>query len=459
MVIAYLPVWWAGYLWDDDTVFTHNPCVIGPLGLKEIWTTNAADICPMTLTTFWVEHALWGLAPLPYHLVNVLFHAAGAVALWRVLRRLRVPGAWLGAALWALHPVQVDSVAWVTEMKNTESGLFFLLTILFFIAGLENRSRWGYALTLLLAALAITSKSSTIVLPLVLLLCAWWLKGRCSGRDVIRVAPIFLMSLAAGLVSIWTQKLAGAGDPQWARGWPERLATAGDVIWFYLGKLIWPRPLMTIYPRWQVDAASVVSYLPSLAVLIALAFLWSRREAWTRAVFFAAGYFVLALVPVLGFVDLSFFPHSFVADHFQYLASMGPLALAAAGLVRLEGTTLPAPPWLRASLGAGLLLVLGVVSWQRAGVYQDEDTLWSDTLAKNPACWVGYNNYGVVLSEKGEKDAAIANFQKSVELNPNYTAAQNNLGFALAERGDLDGAMIHFQQALRTNPHMPQGPL
>jgi len=142
VIATYSPVWHAGFIWDDDLLVTANPVIIGPLGLKEIWTTSAADICPLTLTTFWVEHALWGLAPLPYHLVNVLLHAACAVLLWRVLLGLRIPGAWLGSALWALHPLQVESVAWITEMKNTQSGLFYLLTILFFVRWRKELELW-----------------------------------------------------------------------------------------------------------------------------------------------------------------------------------------------------------------------------------------------------------------------------------------------------------------------------
>ncbi len=358
VILVYQPVWYAGFIWDDDVHVTANPCIVGPLGLKEIWTTSAADICPLTLTTFWVEHALWGLAPLPYHLVNVLLHGACAVVLWRVLRSLQVPGAWLGAALWALHPVQVESVAWITEMKNTQSGLFFLLSILFFVRWLRARDLdgrtgggWNYALTLLFAALAMASKSSTVILPVVLCLCAWWMEGRWQWRNLARVAPIFLMSIAASAVSIWTQRLqlATDTDPQWVRTWPERLVTAGDAVWFYLGKLLWPHPLITIYPRWQIDAGQWVSYLPLLAVIIVLFILWLKRESWSRPWFFVFAYFLVALLPVLGLVDNSIFRYSLVVDHFQYLASMGPLALAGAGLVRLADFVIPGRPWLQSS--------------------------------------------------------------------------------------------------------------
>jgi tetratricopeptide (TPR) repeat protein len=464
VILTYTPVWQTGFIWDDDAHLTANPCIVGPLGLKEIWTTSAADICPLTLTTFWVEHALWGLAPLPYHLVNVLLHGACALLLWRILRSLRVQGAWLGAALWALHPVAVESVAWITEMKNTESGLFFLLSILFFVRRLRAKELkngptgggWNYALTLLFAALAMASKSSTVILPVVLCLCAWWMEGRWRWRNVVSVVPILLMSIAASALSIWTQGLAlatGVTDSQWVRTWPERLTTAGDAVWFYLGKLLWPHPLITIYPRWQIDAGQWVSFLPLLAVIVILAIFWFKRELWSRACFFAFAYFMAALLPVLGLIDNPIFRFSLVFDHLQYLASIGPLALAGTGLARFSDFAIPKKPWLQSSLCAGLLLILGMASWQRTWVYQSQETLWTDTLAKNPNTWFGRSNLGVVLFQKGQVDEAVAQYQKALEINPNYVAAHYNLGNALFQKGQLDEALAQYQKAVEINPN------
>jgi protein O-mannosyl-transferase len=463
VLLTYAPVWQAGFIWDDDAHLTANPCIVGPLGLKEIWTTSAADICPLTITTFWMEHALWGLGPLPYHLVNVLLQGACAVLLWRVLRSLRVQGAWLGAALWALHPVAVESVAWITEMKNTESGLFFLLSILFFVRWLRAKyldgrtgESWNYALTLLFAALAMASKSSTVILPFVLCLCAWWMEGRWHWRNLMSVVPIFLMSIAASALSIWTQSLAlatGVTDPQWVRTWPERLATAGDTVWFYLGKLLWPHPLITIYPRWQIDAGQWVSYLPLLAAIVILAIFWLKRELWSRACFFAFAYFMAALLPVLGLINNPIFRFSLVFDHLQYLASIGPLALAGTGLVRFSDFVIPKKPWLQSTLCAGLLLILGMASWQRIWVYQSQETLWTDTLAKNPNTWLGHCNLGVVLFQKGQVDDAVAQYQKALEINPNYVAAHYNLGNALFQKGQLDQALAQYQKAVEINPN------
>jgi len=455
VIITYLPVWHAGYIWDDDAHITANPCIVGPFGLKEIWTTSAAQICPLTLTVFWLEHALWGLAPLPYHIVNVLMHAACAILLWRVLRSLQIPGAWLGAALWALHPLQVESVAWITEMKNTQSGLFYLLTILFFVRGLkadgQRTSGWNYALTLLFAALAMASKSSTVILPVVLCMCAWWMEGRWHWRNVIKVGPMFLMSIAAGVLSLWTQHIEAAEDLKWGvPTWSERLIMTGDGIWLYVAKLLWPHPLMAIYPRWDIDASQWFSYLPLLALIIAPLLLWRIGESWCRPLLFALAYYLVGLLPVLGLAD------RYVADHYQYLASMGPLALAGAGMVWLADFTIPTRPALRSGLCAGLLLVLGLLSWQRTWAYESEETLWTDTLAKNPDCWVGHNNLGITFFHKGQVDEAMHQYQKALEINPNYDQAYNNLGNALLQKGQVAEAIADFQETLEINPNIEE---
>jgi len=464
VILAYAPVWHAGFIWDDDSHLTANPCIVGPLGLKEIWTTSAADICPLTYTTFWVEHAFWGLNPLPYHLVNVLLQALSALLLWQVLRNLRVQGAWLGAALWALHPVMVESVAWITEMKNTQSGVFFLLSILFFVRWLRARDLngrtgggWDYALTLLFAALAMVSKSSAVILPVVLCLCAWWIEGRWYWRNVARVVPILLLSVAASALSIWTQRLQLAilTDPQWVRTWPQRLVTAGEAVWFYLGKLLWPYPLMTIYPRWQTDAGQWVSYLPLLAVIVTLAIFWLKRQIWSRACFFAFAYFIAALLPVLGLIDNPIFRYSLVFDHLQYLASIGPLALAGTGLVRISDFIIPKNLWLQSALCAGLLLILGMASWQRTWAYESEETLWTDTLTKNPDSWLGHNNLGLALLRKQQRYEARMHFQKAVEINPNYVDARSNLGLVFVQEGQLDEAVDQYQAAVEIDPNSP----
>ncbi|HUB68314.1 MAG TPA: tetratricopeptide repeat protein [Candidatus Methylacidiphilales bacterium] len=461
--LAYAPVWEAGFIWDDNTFVTQNPCITGPLGLKEIWTTSAADICPLALTTVWVEHALWGLTPLPYHLMNVLLHAANAVLLWQVLQRLKIPGARLGAALWALHPAEAESVAWITEIKNTQSALFFLLSILFFVKWIQTGDlagrpvrRWNYAWTLFFAALAMASKSSTMILPAVLCLCAWWVERRWRWRNLTRVAPIVLMAVASGALAIWTQglKVPIINDSTWMRPWPERLSIAGGAVWFYLGKLLWPYPLVSIYPRWRIDAGDWISYLPLTAITALFFVLWLKRESWARPWFFALAYVLVALLPAVGLVNMNFFRYSPVADHFQYLAGMGLLALVGAGLTRLAGFIIPKRPLLQLIFSGGLLLILGLLTWQRTWAFHSDETLWANAAAHNPTNWMVQNNLGEAFLQQGRMDEAMEAFQRALKINPKLAEVHDNLGNVLAQKGEWDNAIVEFRKALAINPKL-----
>ncbi len=457
--LTFAQLWHAGFIWDDDYHVTQNPCIIGPLGLKEIWTTRAGMPFPLVFSTFWVEHALWGLQPLPYHLVNVFMHAACAVLLWRVLLQLKVRGAWLGSALWALHPVQVESVAWVAELKNTQSCLFYLGSILFFLKWLEdgensNRRAWDYAWAVACAALAMASKPSTVILPVVLGLCTWWMKGGLNRQLLLRLAPFLVFSLASTALTMWPKPLPAdaIADPHWAQTWPQRIAIAGDAFWFYLGKLLWPHPLMAVYPRWEIDAASWLSYVPLLAAVVLMAGLWLYRETKLRPVFFAFAYYLVALSPFLGLINQSFWRFSFVEDHLQYLACMGPLALAGSALAWLGELVLTGPILLKAIPGGVVLGTLALVSWQRCGVYAGEETLWRDNLAKNPQCWVADNHLGSALEQKGQNSEAIVLLQAALKLYPNYREARSCLGLAFLNSGQWDDAIAQYQQDLAIYP-------
>ncbi len=462
VLLVYSPLWNAGYIWDDDYHLTNNPCIIGPLGLKEIWTTSAGQFFPLVLTTFWIEHALWGLHPLGYHVVNVLFQAFSALVLWRILRRLRIPGAWLGAALWALHPMQVESVAWVSELKNTQSGFFYLLTILYFLRWLEAKEKQGagvrdYSLTLLCAFLAMASKSSTVVLPAVLALCAWWMEGKFPWRYIGRLAPIALMSLVSIVVTVWPHPVDPAVvilAPQTPLNWYQRIALSGDVFWFYLGKLVWPHPLMAIYPHWEMDMRQTAAFLPLLGAVLVLSIVWIQRGSLLRPVFFALAYYLIVLSPFLGLIDQTFWRYSYVQDHLQDIASMGPLALLGAGLFqgsRILFGNKPEAPFI---LGMGLLFIFGFLSWQRVFFYKNDETLWTDSLAKNPDCWLGQYNLGVALLEKGDDEQAMGLYQKAIDLNPGYAPAQYNLADGLLQKGQVDQAIALFQKALEINPSL-----
>jgi protein O-mannosyl-transferase len=457
VAVVYAHVWQAGFIWDDESHLTQNPCIVGPLGLKEIWTSVRATYYPLVLTTFWIWHKFVGLRPLPYHILNVLMHASSAVLLWRVLRQLDVRGAWLGAALWALHPVMVQSVAWVTELKNTQSCLFYLLSIFWFLkadAG-ETGQRvrwWRFGWALLFFVMAIASKPSTVTLPGVLALCVWWRRGRLQGRDLVVFVPFVLISALASAWTIWEQKFhSGASGPEWAQTWPERLIIASRALWFYLGKLIWPHPLIFIYPRWEINSSELTTYLPLVATLAGLFVLWVNRRRWMRPLLFAAAYFVISLFPVLGFFSVYFFRYSFVSDHFQYLASMGPLALAAAGITK-GLADLEWKSFIRFAACGILLLVAGVLTWRHSVIYRDVVTLYNDTLEKNPGCWMAHYNLAIALRAKGETNDAIAHYRQAVALRPDYAEAHYNLGRVLVEKGEFEDAIAHYEKALMVNP-------
>lgn len=490
VVAAYAQVFRAGFIWDDESHLTRNVCVIGPLGLKEIWTTAQAVYYPLVLTTFWVLHKFVGLNPFPYHLLNVLLHAASAVLFWRILQLLKIRGAWLGAAVWALHPVMVQSVAWITELKNTQSCVFYLLSILLFLKWAQqerpvsggpqlpsrDRSSLDFMLSLVFFILATLSKPSVVMLPLVLGLCIWWMQGKIRWRDILTLTPFAMISALASAWTIWEQRFhAHAIGPDWAQSFPERLIIAGRAVWFYLGKLLWPHPLIFIYPRWDIDSSKVIAYLPlvvAIGGLIALGFI---RAKWHRALFFAAGYYVISLFPVLSFFTVFFFRYSFVSDHFQYLASMGPLALAGAGISTVVGRLCKTPRTLTSETGAlqglgnhladsqwrlvlsgglcGLLLMsLGFLTWRQTAEYYNLFALYTATLQKNPGCWMAHYNLGILLSEQGEAEKAIGHYRRAIDLRPDYAEAHYNLGRLLVEQGQFDDAIAHYEKAAAINP-------
>lgn len=454
LLVAYWTALRGGFLWDDDLHVTANPVIIGPLGLKEIWTTARANYFPLVLTNFWAQHQLWGLNPLGYHVVTLACHAVSAVLLWRVLRSLAVPGAWLGAAIWALHPVQVESVAWICELKNTQSSIFFLLSMACYLrwlsageaqaTGRRSRYYWG---AFLCAVLAILSKPSTVMLPVALALCVWWRRGQLTWRHRLELAPFFLLSAAAALWTIWEQRYhSGAEGEAWNQSLLERGLIAGRVVWFYLAKLIWPEPLIFIYPRWEIAAGHASAYVAPLGLLAALGLVWRWRSTHTgAALLFAGVFFVALLFPVMGFFNVYFFRYSFVGDHFQYLASMAPCALAGAALARWRSSF---RPW----MAAVLLVVLGALTLRHSLGFRDEETLWRTTLARNPDAMMARINLGDTLGRLGRREEAIAIYAEVLRTRPDDAEVLNDLGALYVLTGRADTARELLERAVHLKP-------
>ena len=493
---CYWPALHGGLVWDDAGHVT-RPDLRSWAGLGRIWFDLRAtqQYYPVLHSAFWIEHRLWGDATLGYHLMNVLLHAAAccllAVALQRLLEdqlaqqacatpggidgnatgrgagSLRPPMAgpyvgagWLAALIFAVHPVCVESVAWISEQKNTLALVFYLLAALAYLDFAARRRWWSYGLALALFLLALATKSVTATLPAALLVVLWWRNGRLSWRrDVGPLVPWFLVALAAGLVTAWIERtVIGAAGGKFDLSAGQRILLAGRVIWFYLGKLVWPADLMFIYPHWNVPAAAAgwCGWLGGALAVTVLFWLVRRR---TRGPLAGWLFFAGSLFPALGFFNVYPFIFSYVADHFQYLASLGIIATVAVGIaVVLAGAT----PWIRAGgrlLCALLVITLAILASRESRIYRDAETLYRETLARNPACWMAHTNLGLALSSiPGRMPEAISHYEAALRIDPDLAETHVDLGLALSGiPGRLPDAISHYETALRINPDLAVG--
>ena len=451
-VLVYAPALRGGFVFDDRALITENQMVKASDGLYRFWcTAESPDYRPLTWSLWWLEWRLWGDRATGYHVVNVLFHAVDAVLVWVILRRLKVPGAWLAATVFAIHPVNVATVAWISEQKNTLSMLFYALTILLYLR-FEKENRWcWYALSLTTFCLALLSKTAVVMLPVVLLGCIWWMRGRVRTKDYLCCVPYFVASLVLGLVTI-VQHQRALDEAVQTGSVAARLAAAGLAPWFYLSKALVPINLTMLYPKWEMDPAHWVSYLPGIALIGCLIVFWWKRETWGRPLFFGLGYFVVMLFPVLGFFDQAFYRYSRVADHWQYYAIIGVVALAVAIGRRIGDRMSEQRRYLGMTAGTAVVIVLGVAAWQRSCVYADEETLWRDNVAKNPKAWAAHNNLGVALERANRIQEAIEHYEEALRIKPEYAEADYNLGGALVRLGRGQEAVGHYEQALRVRP-------
>jgi tetratricopeptide (TPR) repeat protein len=456
-------------------------------GLGRIWfqPRATAQYYPLLYTSYWLQQRLWGDSATGYHLVNLLLHIGCVVLVLKILRFLRVPGAELAAMIFALHPVNVETVAWIAERKNALSGIFALAATLSYLKFDENRSRQTYALAIGLFLLGLLSKTAIVTLPLAWLVIFWWKRGAISWRrDVVPSIPFFFLAAVAGLVTRWFEN-TGIGYKATILDLSllDRCLIAGRAFWFQLGNLLCPSNLMFVYPHWEINAGVWWQYLFPITVLALLVILWTVRR-WSRAPLAGVLVYIFLLLPSLGFLNIYFFIYSFVADHWQYLACLGIITPCASGIVVLAGRL---KRW-QALLEPATLLVLGavlfVLTWQQSRMYTDIETLYRTTIARNPACWmaqvnlgnilykanripeamdlfkqalrikpaVGYYSVGNALVLKGRTSEAIDQYKQALQIDPDYAEAHHNLGSALLLIGRSPEAIEHYEQALRIDP-------
>src|SRR5262249_3897434 len=496
-ILAYQPAWHGGLLWDDDNCST--PRELRSLdGLGRIWfqPRATAQYYPLLYTSYWLQQRLWGDSTSGYHLVNLLLHIGCVVLVLKTLRFLRIPGAELAAIIFALHPVNVETVAWIAERKNTLSGIFALAATLSYLKFDESRSKRatdgpqgrGYRYYLLAVGLflfGLLSKTAIVTLPLAWLVILWWKQGAISWRrDVLPAIPFVCLSVTSGLVTRWFEDV-GIGYKSKILDFSllDRCLVAGRAFWFQLSKLFWPSNLTFVYPRWDINAEVWWQYLFPIGVLALLVILWTLRR-WSRAPLAGVLFYILLLLPSLGFLNIYFFIYSFVADHWQYLACLGVIVPCASGITLLAGRKESWQDWLEPAITLVLGGVLFVLTWQQSRMYTDIETLYRTTIARNPGCWmaqvnlgnilykvnripeamdlfkqalkikpaVGHYSIGNALVLKGRISEAIDQYKQALQIDPDYAEVHHNLGSAFLLAGRTREAIEHYEQALRIDP-------
>ncbi len=467
--LTYLPAFHGALLWDDTAHVTRLD-LRSWSGLWRIWTVPGAtqQYYPLLHTAFWFEHRLWGDSVLGYHLLNIALHALAACLVVLLARRLTLPGAWLAGLLFAVHPLCVEAVAWISEQKSTLSAVFYFAAMLAYLKFDASRKRGAYIAAIVLFAAALLTKTVTAVLPAVLLVILWWRRGRLSWKkDVIPLTPLFLIGVCAGLVTAWVElNLIGASGREFALTPFQRCELAGRALWFYAVKILWPSNLAFFYPRWAID-----SWLYAAAAIVAGALCWaltwpkwnrppglftprrggSRNALTTRGPLASLLVFAATLFPALGFLNVYPFRYSYVADHFAYLAVPALVIPLAALLSLASAKFIPhAAQWLPGALCAS---VLAAIAWQQAGHFRDEETLYRATLAVNPAAWLAQNNLGNILLDRGDRSEALEHLLAALRLAPDASEVHLSMGnYMLNASGRLDDAIAEYRTAVRLAP-------
>ncbi len=459
--------------WDDATNFVENPSYRGFGAQQLLWmfTTHNGHYIPLTWLTLALDFRLWGMNPFGYHLTNLLLHAGNAVLLYHVALALlqaafanrhasaptEIRMRWAAAtatALHTLHPLRVESVAWITERRDVLCGIFFLSAIAAYLAMQRQpagtaRTRW-WVLSVGFFAASLLSKVLGVTLPLVLLvLDVYPLRrlGSTSRTAIIKEKlPHFALAVAAIAGGLAAEKSAGALALSDAYTIWHRLLQPGHRLCFYLGKILWPADLSPLYMAWPVPLGTeprfVVGTLAALAVSLGL---WAARKRWPAGLA-AWLVFVTLLAPTLGVIQIG---AQYAADRFTYLAAIPWAIVIAGGLCTITDVrkTVGAAAVLLATIGLAVVL-----TFRQAQIWKNSLTLWDHALALDQSLFLGYNNRGLARRQAHDLPGALADYDQALALDPQHLSSRMNRGIARADVGDLDGSIDDFRFALRLAP-------
>ena len=474
-LLVYLPAVRAGFVWDDNRYLTANTFVQSAQGLPHIWFSgDTRDFYPVLYSSFWLEWRLWGANPLGYHLVNILLHAANAVLVWLLLRQLRLPGAWLCGMIFAVHPLNVESVAWISQRKNTLAMLFYLLSSLAYLRWHTSRRCVPYSTALVLFALSLLTKPIAIMFPFIIPLFHWWqrraglpttgmshtpaLTPHTPGirQVLLEMLPFLVLSGMYGVMTVIFQQAHSIQDVTVGAVTPAgRVILACKALLFYIYKTVWPLNLCAIYPEWKTSGFGAVDFLPGLVLLLTVVLLLKHRDEWGRPLLFAVSYFVLMLFPVLGLADVGFMFYAMVSDHWIYPAIPALIAVIV-GALKHCGISKPGMPTMAKITGTALvcagLLAMSLLTYRQCHVYRDLKTLFTDTVHSNPHAWAAHVVLGNIAFSENALVEAQDHYQTALRDKPDYWEAQNGLGIVFAVQGQLDEAIRMFNAVLAAKP-------
>lgn len=459
-LLVYYPAMNGDWLWDDAIYITGNPLLLDPARLWKAWFVPGSFIeyYPLEQTVQWVQWKLWAGETFGYHFTNVVLHLLSALLVWKLLCKFGLRWAWLGGLIFAIHPMNVESVAYISELKNTLSLPFFILSCCAFIDFEESKWTRDYVLALGFFLAAMLAKISMMTFPFVILLYVWWKRGKICRIDILRVIPFLLLSLALGATTYWSGIHFEQLNPSHPAALPmgslaSRIPLAGLIITSYLTHALWPLEPLPIYPRWSMESYTLAAFLPWLLLLAVLALLWSQRKTWGRHALLGLGFFLIMLLPFSGLVIISYMNFSWTMDHFLYIPMIGLIGLVVASLEQIRDQLPRVPRAIFIAVLSFAMLFLAMRAQDYAAVWTDPGSLWSYTVERNPQAWLAHYNLGNDLRLHKKYNEAIDQYRQAIQLNPKYDWAHNNLGMALGNIPDhLPEAIAEYRLALGLRP-------